>query len=103
MNTNKPNSNKTWFIIGGVVVIAALVYFVMTGDTAPEDMSSFETQQYSEVDAVAGRVLSLLNQIESLRIDPTFFTGASYQTLRDYSVAIPPQNVGRVNPFAPIR
>ena len=51
---------------------------------------------------VRTRVLSLLNQINSLKIDTSIFNSLVYRSLVDYSITIPEQNVGRPNPFAPI-
>jgi hypothetical protein len=93
---------KSTIIIIAVVVIAGLVYFYFMGGSGSTDDAALQTEQNPEVEIAAGRVLSLLNQIRSLQIDTDLFNNAAYRTLRDYSVAIPPQNVGRLNPFAPI-
>jgi hypothetical protein len=82
-----------------VLLIGAAVYFYYAGGEAPES----DTLAVSpEVHASAARVLTLLNQIRSLRIDPTIFSSAEYQTLQDNTVLIPALPVGRTNPFAPI-
>jgi hypothetical protein len=52
---------------------------------------------------IGADVLSLLNRISSLKIDTEIFDSLIYQSLVDYSVEIPPQEVGRPNPFAPIQ
>lgn len=51
---------------------------------------------------VGADVLVLLNRIKSINIDPAFFTDQAYQSLVDYTVAIPTWTVGRDNPFAPL-
>lgn len=100
MNTQK-SSKKTLFIIIAIVVIAGIAYFYYQGSTP--STSSTLTQAPSAADqAIGTRVLDLLNQIRTLRIDTSIFKDPAYATLRDYSVAIPPQDVGRVNPFAPL-
>jgi hypothetical protein len=82
-----------------ILLLAAAFYFYKSGGEAPES----ETLQVNpEVQASAARVLLLLNQIKSLRIDPAIFTSAEYQTLYDNTVVIPPLPVGRANPFAPL-
>ncbi|NDE68000.1 hypothetical protein EB052_00170 [bacterium] len=51
---------------------------------------------------VGADVLLLLNRIQSIKIDPSIFNDPAYQSLVDYTVAIPTWNVGRDNPFAPL-
>lgn len=66
----------------------------------PADIdTSLEAEQNSGV--IGSQVMSLLTQIRSLKIDATVFQSAVYRSLQDYSVAIPTENVGRDNPFAP--
>ncbi len=96
------SSKKTIAIIVIIILVALLAYFYYEGN-APVSNSSLETTAASaDAQAVGGRVLSLLNQIRSLKIDTSVFKDPSYQTLRDYSVQIPQEDVGRPNPFAPL-
>ena len=90
------------FIIAIVIIAVLIVFFYLSGDSAPKDKSLLSIETSSEVDVASSQVLSLLNQIKSLKIDNSLFSDPSYNTLRDYSVAVPPLNVGRQNPFAPI-
>lgn len=86
-------------IIVVVLLLGAAVYFYYSGAKAPES----ETLEVNpEVQASAARVLLLLNQIKSLRIDPAIFKSAEYQALFDNTVEIAPLPVGRANPFAPL-
>lgn len=79
-------------IIGG--------FFYWNGNSLPAGPSSL---QVAGADAnIGANVLKLLNQIKSLKIDTTIFENKAYQTLQDNTVQIPPVNVGRQNPFAPI-
>ena len=98
MNTS--SSNKVWIIALIVIAIASLVYFYgIGGDQSGSGL--LESQARPEADIISGRILSLLNQIQELKIDNKLFSSAAYQSLQDYSVIIPEQNVGRPNPFAP--
>jgi len=97
---NNKSSNKTWIWIVIIVIVAGLGYFYFYGSS---NQSSATLTATSDANAVVGaQVLGLLNQIQSLNIDTTIFTDPGYRTLRDYSVVIPPVNVGRPNPFAPL-
>ncbi len=95
MNTTS-SSNKTWIWVLVIVVVAGLAYYFYSNSTPAPDVST------SNNTAVDTQVISLLSQISSLQIDSSIFNDAGYKTLRDYSVQIPPVNVGRTNPFAPL-
>jgi len=92
---------KSTIIVLIIVLLAAGAYFYFTGGTSTED-SALQVQRNPEVEVRAARVLTLLTQIRDLEINPAIFKSVEYQTLRDYTVIIPPQDVGRLNPFAPI-
>ena len=92
---------KSTIAIIVIIVAAAGAYFYFEGGSSPVDYSSLQPQQGGAGD-LGAQVLSLLNQIRSLRIDTSLFSDPGYQTLRDYSVPIPVQGVGRANPFAPL-
>lgn len=94
-------SLKSIVILLVVIAVVLCAYFYYEGSgTAGSSLLSAPVG--SDAGAIGTQVLSLLNQIQSLRIDSTLFTDPGYQTLRDYSVAVPPENVGRANPFAPL-
>jgi flagellar basal body-associated protein FliL len=99
---NQTSSKKS--IISIVVIIAAVAigYFFYTGNKAPAGDSLLQTQATPEANAVSSRILNLLNQIRSLKIDTSIFDNVAYQTLQDYSIQIPEVPVGRQNPFAPL-
>ncbi len=81
-----------------ILVVGAAIYFYMSG--TPTDDSSLEVSDTaSDVDLVGGRVLSLLTQINHLKIEAEFFQDASYKSLVDHTVPIYEQGVGKSNPF----
>lgn len=93
------SSKKPIIILVVVLVLAGLAYFYFTG-TPTDTMSGLNPSSSLETDNVQGmRVLTLLNQITSLHIDPEFFKSASYSSLVDHTVPIYDQNVGKANPF----
>ena len=86
-----------------VIILAAIIaYFYYIGGNTAANSSLETSQETSDAQLAGSRVLSLLNQIKSLKIDTSLFSDPTYQTLRDYTVAIPQEEVGRPNPFAPI-
>lgn len=103
MNQQAKSSKKTFLILIVIIVVAALIYFYTMGN--PTDNSSLtrtDTAGSIEAQNVGSRVLVLLNQINSLKIDSSIFSSDAYRSLVDYSITIPEQPVGRPNPFAPL-
>ncbi len=90
---------KSTIIVVLVIVAAGIAYFYYEGFPSPDSSS---LQASSDEASVGTQVLDLLNQIRSLKIDTSLFSDPAYLTLRDYTVQIPPENVGRTNPFAPL-
>lgn len=93
--------NKTTLITLAAVIIIAIGYFYVTGEESTQDAAVVTATNTADA-AIGSRVLAILNQIQQIKIDNTFFESAAYRSLVDYSVEIPAQNVGRPNPFAPL-
>ncbi len=95
----KPSSKKPIIIAVVVIALAIFGYFYFTG--SPTDSAGIDENQIvtSDADLVGTRVLTLLNQISSLRIEDSFFKSAVYASLVDHTVPIYEQNVGKTNPF----
>jgi len=53
-------------------------------------------------DILGQEIVRALNQIEALQLDRGIFEDPVFLSLVDRSKEIPPEPVGRVNPFAPI-
>ncbi len=88
-----------------IVVVSIGLFFYFRGKPNNDSLSSLEesgTSESNEAVEASNRVVKLLNQISSLEINDSIFKTAAYKSLIDYTVAIPEQNIGRVNPFAPI-
>jgi len=91
---------KSWIIIAIVLIVAVAAYFIYSGSSST---GSGTIQANTDATGQLGQqVLSLLNQVSSLQMNTALFTSQAYTSLKDFSVTIPPQTVGRANPFAPI-
>ncbi len=90
---------KSWIIIAVLIVVALIVYYSFFNNTNSADST---LQAQSSENVIGADTLSLLNQIQSLKIDKSFFQTAEYLSLMDYTVQIPAVNIGRMNPFAPL-
>lgn len=97
MNTQK-SSKMPYLVVTLITVIAVFIYFYWSGSKTPESLT-LEGINGANME-VGVKVLNLLNEIKSLKIDNSFFKDNSYKTLRDYSVQIPVLPVGRPNPFS---
>ena len=49
-----------------------------------------------------GSTLNLFGRLQSIELDTSFYSNASFVSLYDWGKAIEPEPVGRANPFAPI-
>ena len=98
------SSNKKTLIIGIiiVVVLAGGWYFYSKGGSS-SSTSQLVSSTPDTVTAVVGtNVLTILNNVSSIHIDTSLFSTPAYQSLVDYSITVPSQEVGRNNPFAPV-
>ncbi len=82
-----------------IVVILVIAYFYYEGGSSTGSGSLLQSQSSDQ--SIGAAELNLLNQIQSLNVDSSLFKDPGYQSLVDYSVAIPSEPVGRPNPFAP--
>jgi flagellar basal body-associated protein FliL len=101
---NQPSSNKKTLIIGIiiVVVLAGGWYFFSKGSSSPSTSQLISSTSNDANATVGASVLNVLNSVSSIKIDASFFNTPAYQSLVDYSITVPPQAVGRPNPFAPV-
>ncbi len=90
-----------YITIAVLVAVALIGYFYWRGSQSSPDVSAL-SEVSNEQQLIGAKVLSLLGEINSLKIDASLFSSPVYKTLRDYSVDIPILPVGRDNPFAPV-
>lgn len=99
------SSTKTVIIFIVILLIGVLMYFYTLGGPSDASISSLDQQGMlvgsEDTQIIGARVLSLLNEINTLRIDKSIFDDPIYKILLDHTVQIPAQNVGRANPFEP--
>ncbi|MDB5238925.1 MAG: hypothetical protein JWO00_260 [Candidatus Parcubacteria bacterium] len=96
----KSTSHTGLIVVVIVVALAAVGYFYTQGSSVPAGSTGLTATNGSGDVGLAE--INLLNQIESIRMDSSLFQNPTYLSLKDYTVEIPSQNVGRPNPFAPI-
>ena len=104
MQNQKTTSKGKLIAIIIIVIVSLGLFFYFKGKPDVESLSSLEflnSPESGEAKAASDRVVKLLNEINSLKIDDSIFESAVYKSLIDYTVAIPEQNIGKSNPFAP--
>jgi len=103
MNT-KSSSNKKTLIIGIIiiVVLAGVWYFYTKGSSGSPTSQLVSSTPNAATAIVGTNVLAVLNSVSSIHIDVGLFSTPAYQSLVDYSITVPAQEVGRQNPFAPV-
>ncbi len=87
--------NRTSILAGVLVVLAVYAYFNFFGGKA----GSAPTTTPSPV---SQDLLLSLTTLSMIQLNPDIFTDPVFLSLSDFGVQIPPEVVGRRNPFAPV-
>lgn len=83
---------------GAVLLVLGYVYFAyFSGSTSAPALSSSDTSA-----VLSQNLLVTLQNLHTIKLDNSIFTDPAFLSLTDFGVTIPPQNVGRGNPFAPV-
>lgn len=92
--------NNTLVVILGVVVVAALGWYVFLRDTAPTPLLT--TQDLTVQGTEDREVVETLLQLRTISLAGTILTDPAFLRLIDTGTQIIPEPVGRPNPFLPI-
>ena len=107
-NQQQSSSKGTVIVLIIIIIITLSLFFYFKGKPTDNSISSLEVlggqtdADSAQAKVASDKVIILLNQINALKIDGAIFKSAVYKSLVDYTVAVPEQNVGRPNPFAPV-
>ena len=96
---NQKSSKTPLIVFISVLVVGALIYFYTLGNPSDSSLALSSGSSDTSAQTIGANVLTLLGQISSLKIDTSIFSSTAYKSLVDYSITVPEQNVGRVNPF----
>src|SRR5579859_7997317 len=91
------NKNKMFIGVGLVLILGAIYYFMnfSGGSSAPALTQSSDS-------VVSQDLLATLQNLHTIKLDNSIFTDPVFVSLTDFGVTIPPEPVGRPNPFVPI-
>ncbi|MDP3661441.1 MAG: hypothetical protein Q8R17_01120 [bacterium] len=101
--------NKKVLVLIAVFAIIVLWLLVFGGSAQTPAVSSSPAAPFLSVspvasaDAVVGQdLLAALALLKTIQLDTSVFADPIFKSLSDWGKAIPPQPVGRRNPFAPL-
>jgi hypothetical protein len=97
MDTLKKNMP---IVLGILVVILGLVVYLnfFSGNSSEALLaSSADTNS-----PVSQELLTVLTNLHTIRLDNSIFSSPAFQSLTSFGVELPPEAVGRRNPFLPI-
>lgn len=106
MDKNKKTKNLVIIIIVIIAIVGGVYYFYSSkkpkGETAIIDMDQGAVGADENILQESQKIFSLLDELNSVKLDVGFFEGKFFRSLIDFSVELVPEPVGRENPFAPL-
>jgi hypothetical protein len=91
---------KNSVILGGIVIVfvGIVVYLnFFSGTPAGELLASTEQASPASQD-----ILVILSNLHTIKLDNSIFSDPTFLSLTNFGVELPPENVGRRNPFLPL-
>ena len=92
-----PNTQKIFVIIIVLLLMGFLAFQLITREAEVVDESMIEL---SSTEKAGQEILALVNKLNTVEIDQSFFRSNLFINLRDFSQAVFPEAKGRTNPFA---
>ncbi|MDO8575515.1 MAG: hypothetical protein Q7R78_02340 [bacterium] len=94
------NKNNIIILVVVIALVGGGIWYYKSKGTGTEDGLSVSV---ANTPKVGQKTLSLLRQVSELTLDTKIFDDPAFTSLVDSSIVIPPQPVGRINPFSPTR
>ncbi len=93
----------TTAVLGGIIAVAVIAgYFLFFGGSAPVSSLQVIRPESGADKGISQELLATLLELHSITLDTSVWVDPSFQSLRDFGVALAPAPVGRDNPFAPL-
>lgn len=80
-------------------LIGFVAYNTFNTRAFADDSSDLSSVSNTLIDPASAAVLA---KIESIQLSTAIFSNPAFQSLQDYSVALPSESAGKANPFAPL-
>ncbi len=92
---------KYSLIVLGLLLIGGAAYYLLV--TSSTDTVSFESNEAVTQNMLANSQLFIdrREKLEAVSLDTSLFTNERFTSLRPFVAQVPPQPVGRPDPFAP--
>jgi hypothetical protein len=83
-------------IIGGILAIAGLGYYLYTSDSGSK---SSDSEASAHIAAESAEFLRRLNELKAIELNGEIFSDPRFISLVDYSAPILSEPIGKPNPF----
>ena len=94
--------NKNIILVVALIVVAIIGYYTFASKPAANQALTTSTTVDTS-SAVGGELVVELNRLKALQnVDTSFLSDPAFQSLQDFTQPVPPQPLGRGNPFAPV-
>jgi len=92
--------NNMSLVLGIAGIVLALVVYLnfFSGSTSEALLASTGDAQ----SPISQELLLTLSNLHTIKLDNSIFTDPIFMSLTSFGVELPPENVGRRNPFLPI-
>ena len=96
-------NGKSILIFGAILIVAFIAYsYLFKGSDNGKTLVQSSPTAADGGEVVGGDLLAVLNNLQAINLDDAVFNDPIFQHLRNFRVEIPPEPIGRPNPFAPI-
>jgi hypothetical protein len=89
--------NKIPILLGVVLLAALYVYMAYFSSPTSATLTASDSST-----SVSQDLLLQLQNLHTIKLDNSIFSEPAFQSLTDFGVTIPPEAVGRRNPFLPL-
>jgi hypothetical protein len=93
-------SKNKIIIISSLLIVVAMAFIYLLKN--PSDSSLVAAERRTTEFSSAKEVLDLLNKMSKVKLDDSIFYDKAFISLRDTTVELVNQPIGRNNPFAPL-
>ncbi len=92
---------KNMVLVGGAAVLflGVVVYLNVFAGKSNDPLLTTSAEAESPV---SKDLLVTLSNLHTIKLDTTVLTSTMFESLINFGVTIPPENVGRPNPFLPV-
>jgi hypothetical protein len=90
-------------VIGIIVLVTSVAWYVLSSSGADTGTDSLLTSDTSvSINDVDQDVVTTLLQLRAIQLNSGIFSDHSFMSLKDFSIPIVPEPIGRPDPFAPL-